>query len=333
MIRTILFEERTSFRKLPVNYKVEDAPYFQSEFQRQINASERCELTQSNVTEDGVVFRNFHMYRESLLNMGRGKRFGIKYILKTYLKLKRIKYNNPVIVAYNQMGGSYFHWITETLPRLYTVMDDLAESTLLLPERYNQMQLETLTPFKIKGIYWLKQQHYVTVKELILPTHTAHTGNYNEELICRIRDLYTNNLNSTLEFGERIYISRRKASRRKVINEEQVVDLLTRFGFNAICFEDFSFADQVSIANHARIIISIHGAGLTNIIFMKPRGFVLELRRKGDWHNLCYYSLSSALDLNYLYQFCEPTQPNATTFDADLLVDVKELANNLKFII
>src|ERR1035437_4173888 len=59
------------------------------------------------------------------------------------------------------------------------------------------------------------------------------------------------------------------------------------------------FEDQVAILSKARYVASNHGAGLTNMLFMRPGGRVLELRREGDAHNNCFFTLASALKLDY----------------------------------
>ena len=58
--------------------------------------------------------------------------------------------------------------------------------------------------------------------------------------------------------------------------------------------------------SRARYVVSNHGAGLTNMLFMKDGARVLELRHVSDYVNNCYFILASALQFDYLYQLCEP---------------------------
>ena len=78
-----------------------------------------------------------------------------------------------------------------------------------------------------------------------------------------------------------------------------------------------------------RVLVSNHGAGLSNMLFMAPGGSVLELRKRGDAHNNCYFALASALNLKYYYQLCDPENPNQDAFSADLIVDATMLRQNL----
>ncbi len=128
--------------------------------------------------------------------------------------------------------------------------------------------------------------------------------------------------------GEKIYISRRHAGKRRIVNEDEVCDVLRSFGFETICTEELSFEQQIRVCSRARYIVSNHGAGLTNTLFMKDGGNVLELRHETDRISNCYFTLSSALNLNYFYQTCAPVN-DAHPHTADLIVDPKELTDNL----
>jgi hypothetical protein len=76
---------------------------------------------------------------------------------------------------------------------------------------------------------------------------------------------------------QRIYISRSRASLRKMENEAAVEALMERFGFRVVHMENYSFAEQVEIAASASCIAGPHGAGLSNMIFMNEGSHVLEL--------------------------------------------------------
>lgn len=80
-----------------------------------------------------------------------------------------------------------------------------------------------------------------------------------------------------------------------------------------------------------KYLVSLHGAGLTNMLFMHKGGSVLELRKSDDSNNNCYFSLTSALDLNYYYQKCEGD--SASTQTANLKVDIQTLKKNIRIMI
>jgi capsular polysaccharide biosynthesis protein len=81
--------------------------------------------------------------------------------------------------------------------------------------------------------------------------------------------------------------------------------------------------------------VSVHGAGLTNCLFMPERGRVLELYRalasKQDGMNACYWRLATASNLDYYYQFCAHGENRGGDIDRiDIRVDVEKLKRNVE---
>ena len=83
--------------------------------------------------------------------------------------------------------------------------------------------------------------------------------------------------------------------------------------------------------------MSLHGAAITNMIFMKEGGSIIEFRRQGDGLNNCYFSLASTCNLDYFYLKCEKRNVvkkkigEGIVEDSDVLVsisDLEKLLNN-----
>jgi capsular polysaccharide biosynthesis protein len=99
----------------------------------------------------------------------------------------------------------------------------------------------------------------------------------------------------------KIYLSRRQAKMRQVSNEAELIPLLESAGYAIICAEDFSFWEQVLLFAQCQSLISIHGAGLTNLMFMPAQGQVLELILPPQQvpYNDCYANLCAATGVKY----------------------------------
>ena len=226
----------------------------------------------------------------------------------------------------------YFHWMTDALPRLFTIRDKIKNETLLLPCAYRGLEYvgSSLKPFFIRDVQYIHETF--RCKNLTIPTHAAISGNYNENVIRGLRSLYTDyyqNVRSD-SFYDKVYISRGKAQKRKIANEAECVVIMDEYGFKTIYFEDHSLEQQVAIALDAQYMISNHGGGLTNMLFMKSGSNVLELRQSGDTHNNCYFSLSSALYLRYFYQLCHSENSAEDAHTANLIVDCQRLRKNIE---
>ena len=133
--------------------------------------------------------------------------------------------------------------------------------------------------------------------------------------------------------GERIYVTRAKAQKRKIINEAEVLLIMKALGFVVIYFEDYNLDEQISIMHHTKILVSMHGARLTNIMFCNSGVSVLELILKNQIMDKCFFNLANAMDLKYYYQFCESDNDLNDYHTADIFVDSNELEKNLHKII
>src|SRR5690606_36018619 len=99
---------------------------------------------------------------------------------------------------------------------------------------------------------------------------------------------------------ERIYISRMNANHRKLENHDEVLRVLTAYGFRQVILEKEPVRRKIQIFNSAKIIVAPHGAGLTNLVFCEPGTKVIELFNP-NWMLPCYWMISNHMDLDYYY--------------------------------
>jgi hypothetical protein len=125
--------------------------------------------------------------------------------------------------------------------------------------------------------------------------------------------------------SNRIYISRTNASRRRILNEKEVVDALTGAGFEVVCPTEYSFLQQVAIFANARTIVAAHGAGLTNITFCRPGTAVIEVFNE-TFLFPAFENISARLGLDYHRLLAANTEPPAKDPNArDIVVDVSRV--------
>lgn len=332
----ILREGKLSRRKAPVNLRREDAGLFSHEMERAIPATRLLELRGVWASADGFLFKGGRILPESFAfpaNREQWKtRSVVKFLAESYLLRRRRRFGRPAAWVVDDWSDGYFHWLADALTRLYAIRERIGELALLLPHRYARLEFvrSSLAAFGVREVEYVREGEVLLCETLYVPTQTAPSGNYNEELIKGVRGVLVGAYGGAgVGGGERIYISRGKAPKRRIANEGAVVDVLTDFGFRVVNAEDHSFAEQVRIASAARCLVSNHGAGLTNMLFMHPGASVLELRHRTDRINNCYFTLASALGLDFFYQPCEPEHPGEDAHTSNLVVDVRALRENL----
>ena len=92
---------------------------------------------------------------------------------------------------------------------------------------------------------------------------------------------------------KKIFIRRRSQKNRLIVNEEEVLQVFLSYQFEIVSFEDLSFEDQISLMSKVCVLAGVHGAGLTNMLFMPLNSVVFELTTKIDGENYYYYALSN----------------------------------------
>ncbi len=247
--------------------------------------------------------------------------------------------NKRFLLITDEWTSNYYHWHIFALMKLLVFKEKnlLENSKLFLPIKYKNYSftLPALRKFGIRDeqiVYCPKKSH-IKVKELLF----VKTAQHNNRAVKKIRDILTKDVTLDLGLGDKIYISREGQRVRTFDNEKELVALLEKYGFKKIIAEKFSYEEQIAIAHKARYIISPHGAGLTNILFMKPQSSVLELATEVRTVKPVtdYLRLADMLDLNYYYQECDigPKGLSGNSHDSNMIADLEKLEKNLKLML
>ncbi len=331
-----LAEARSVDVRRPVNFDPLDEKWFLPWEDYPTNDQEIFMFRDVNVTDKGVAFNLLKKFQKAFVAPQLVKKFNKLYLLKVNLFYKKVftDADQVCVLAFDPWSArNYYHWIIDALPRLFIIREKLRDSVVLLPRNARRYMHESVRLFNPKGMLELKKHTYARVKHLCLPRPVADSGRHDGTVLNGLKKFILSALDGQdrpRTVGERIYISRANQHSRKVHNETEVRELLKKYGFTVVFFENMSFTDQVSLMRNAKHVVSSHGANLTNILFMPENGKVLEINKNVS-PNLCYYSLASSIDLYYFYQFC-PIACDGPDSDnnADLMVDVVKLRENVE---
>ncbi|HXH18344.1 MAG TPA: glycosyltransferase family 61 protein [Chitinophagales bacterium] len=301
----------------------------------------------------GIVFRNFRILPESI--HGKWDKRNVR-LLKEYFPLTMDAW---MYARHDKSGGiseltdernyllvhhwfNYYHWLTETMMRMWRVKESLNDYVVLLPEQFRGVQFvqQSLEAMNVSNVHYVKEG-ILRIKKLTLVQNKPYCNHYFRQEVRQIgkhfSDYVIRQEVAAPDFGDKIFISRRKAARRKLLNEEDAERMLSAFGFRAVALEDYTFFQQAAILSRVRYLIGMHGAGLTNMLFMPQGGKILELHReiysRDDLHSDVYWKLAAALGHDYFYQFCEAERKDEDFFKADYRVDVEKLRANVELLL
>lgn len=189
---------------------------------------------------------------------------------------------------------NHSHWLSAHLPKLLMLAErDALEDVLLpadLPPAIEQsLRLVGLDP---DGFRRFDESRPLQVDELTV----VGTDRFRPELL-----QLAQRASGALEGGRptrRVFISRAKATRRRLINEDEVWPLLADAGFERTVMEDLSFDDQVRLMHQTAVLFAPHGAGLTNMVFCPPGTQVVEVADL-SFPNPNFYATAAAVGHDY----------------------------------
>jgi capsular polysaccharide biosynthesis protein len=281
------------------------------------------ELHDVFVNHEGVIFRSGRIHPRSFAWEGnaehyrRPTRYGA-FLVKN--ALRRTVHVDEAAWIVDDWSGNYFHWVTESLARLVSIEN--LPSTLLIPRHYRHHPYVefTLRGFpEIQRVGWVGLKVRARVGRLHCPPRLdGWPAPKLREVSRRIASLTGN------EGLKRLYIMRENASRRRLTNHREVGQLLRKYHFEALHIDPARPQEQISALKSAECLVAVHGAALTNLMFMPPGANVIELRSSGNFD--CFRPIAKAFGLRYHAQSCvhSPAPQDATNY-ADLTVDLHAL--------
>lgn len=227
----------------------------------------------------------------------------------------------------DEWSANYFHWMTDCLPRIWEGLDRDPKSPVILPESFRSLAYvtESLQLIGVEVEYF-KSSENLKVDHLILTARTATFPNFQESLAKRTREFFAA-AQKQVQPELQVYISRKLAPKRKAHNELEVELMLRKRGFEIVYAEQLSFRQQVELMGKTKLLVCLHGAALTNMLFLHNEAKVLELRNIGDSKTQCYFNLASALELPYFYTLNQGDHKD--TIMTDFTIDLEALEDVL----
>jgi capsular polysaccharide biosynthesis protein len=231
---------------------------------------------------------------------------------KTHSISNKGKWPGELVVLFRPYCNNYYHWLFDTLPRLESEVCH-GESKLYV-HQYRAFHRETLRILGIKPCKLVSaekdpflQSDLMLISSLPCPPLPAPPSVWRLPVVstdaCRFlrqvlapRAVIAVSVPGEASGHLKLFIRRQGA--RAIANEEEVWRLLEFLGFICVALEEFSLAEQIILFSQAEVVVGVHEAGLSNILFCKPGTRVVELMPSA-WAMPCYWSISRHVGLDY----------------------------------
>lgn len=204
---------------------------------------------------------------------------------------KIIKINGRVAVVTQVAYDNYCHFFYEVLARLAMLeMHGIEYDWLYIPfdKKFIKEGLRLWGIDETKIICPIDKDFCIQADNLIIPSLVLNTNNgfrhagvnAHSYTLKYVREKLLDNITDKVDiskFSKKIFISRRDAPSRRILNEDEIFEYLKLKGFERYDTGKMSIEEQIALFAQAEVIIGEHGAGLTNILFCKERTKIIEL--------------------------------------------------------
>lgn len=223
--------------------------------------------------------------------------------LKSYVASHRRPPSATVVsgtaaILNNRSPHNFYHWLLEVVPRIQLLQQAGVTPDWYVLDSQSGFQKRVLSLLGI-DLQRVIQPHCglcLRPDELVRPSEPGAVATLGfakqilEEVGCTSPSLAS----------RRLYISRRNAAHRKVANEGELEEFLSRYGFETVDFGTLDFAEQVRLISSAEAIVAVHGAALANLIFARPATPVIEICPAKRYNLDCFPRLSHLCGLRHL---------------------------------
>jgi len=195
---------------------------------------------------------------------------------------------------------NYWHWIMDCLARLWVLeISGCEDAKIIVPRKLHSYQTQYLDLLVNEHQREYIGEEFWSIQYLLVPSFVRQIPFAPTEASYWLRDKMLNQTpKSDAQLPKRIFISRARTTRRRLLNEEEVYSKLIPYGFDYIECDKLTVIEQIQLFRQVEAVVGLHGAGLTNILFMPKDGFLLELqnihRSKPE-----YWSLANTLGIKY----------------------------------
>lgn len=236
--------------------------------------------------------------------------------------------------------NNYYHWLFDTLPRLEAEV--CQGKSKLYVHQYRSFQRETLEILGLEAerVVAAERHPFLRADLLLVPSlpfpplpappsvwrlpvvSAAACRFLRQELAPRVMGKGASGMPRAGK--PRLFI--RRQGTRAIVNQSEVWKMLESQGFSEVALESLSVAEQIAVFAQAEVVVGVHGAGLSNVVFCRPGTRVVELMPSA-WAMPCYWSVSRHVGLDYhrLDVTSVPVPGSPANASSEVRVDLESL--------
>lgn len=229
--------------------------------------------------------------------------------------------------AYSHYSYNFGHWHGEMLSALASLSSLQNKTNLIFPILSDwQRECLDLCGFPKESYQEVPLTSSIKVPNLQLSSSSwvYKRDNYKApltylKLVKMIRKNAAKHSSICTSNASRIYLSRKRVSRRAMQNENEVEEAFAKRGFTIVDLEGMPYCDGIQLASNADIIAGPSGSAMTRVLFAKKSCKFIQISIKGGWHTAYHFNASVA-GVSASYAYAESLNFVSFAHDASPLV-------------
>ena len=224
--------------------------------------------------------------------------------VKIYKESKSIKNIQKGIYFSTRDDNQIYHWIFDNLTRLYCLdkIPQLRNYPLIIKNNLSKFQKETLKLIGYKNKIIYQKEGDLNVENLIFPSIPSPPV-LNINALGWLRNKFLKNIKknykiSNINFSKKIFISRNDTNHRKILNEDELSQKLSKLGYQTIELSKLKIHEQMLLFHNAKEIILPHGAAGIHLLFVKKNTNIVEIQSPDQLNNSLYL-ISKSFNANH----------------------------------
>ena len=255
-----------------------------------------------------------------------------------------------VVVIGGPFDLNYYHWIFNWFSRLILlqmlapgIYDDPTVKFMIDARAQEEPYVSFLRGLNIDfdRVLWSDSQTNYRIEHMVLVSFLSQNSYYPDILKAVATRLMHGVAWQAPTRRRRIWISRQKlaAPKRRVVNMDEIAPILAGHGFEEVCLEDMSLAEQIELFAAAEAVAGVHGAGLANLIFCPADCQVLLIEKEFNavvGLDRTFATLAQACGLRHEVMLTPSHRVEGVDYDrffdlhhADVVIDPQALASSL----
>jgi len=227
-----------------------------------------------------ITYKDFHTFPDQFMWNSSTLYYSKKFKDNFFRERENAKTISDAYVLGTSPGNNYYRNIITFLYRLHFISDKAVNIAI---HRNTSNETREFIKYFLKlkqikfGKFFYLDDGFYLFKNSQIP------GFISDSNVIKIYEsLFKSNEKNT----GNIYITRRNAKWRQIINEVDYTSHLEKEGFEIIEFENLSIKKQIDMIQKSNKILAPHGSGLVNLVFSMKKKQVVEIVQKKINKNL-----------------------------------------------